>query len=82
MNYYDGDGNLFERAKGEYNQYLTPTTKIPTQTYDSYGYRFEHWNFNFNEVITEDKHIYPSFSQVDRYYEIKFYNYDGTHKIG
>ncbi|OED59032.1 InlB B-repeat-containing protein [Acholeplasma laidlawii] len=79
INYYDGDGHLFERQKGEYNQYIQPTSKIPTKTYDTYAYHFEGWDYNFNVVITETKDIYPIFTPVQRYYEIKFYNYDGIH---
>ncbi|WP_208454243.1 dockerin type I repeat-containing protein [Acholeplasma laidlawii] len=79
INYYDGDGHLFERQKGEYNQYIQPTSKIPTKTYDTYAYHFEGWDYNFNVVITESMDIHPIFTPVQRYYEIKFYNFDGMH---
>ncbi|NLK12522.1 MAG: hypothetical protein GX312_02915, partial [Candidatus Phytoplasma sp.] len=73
--YYDGNNEIFEITKAEYETYLQPTKKIPTKTYhDDIAYQFIEWDFNFNEVIKNKVEIHPIFIKVDRYYTVEFYN--------
>src|SRR5690606_21051033 len=71
--YYDGDEEVYEIVKGEYNTYLTPLQKVPEKTYhDDIAYKFIKWDYNYNLPVTGTIEIYPIFEEVERFYTVTF----------
>ncbi|MDY0276569.1 MAG: InlB B-repeat-containing protein [Acholeplasma sp.] len=73
--YYDGNDNVFAIEKGEYEKTIKPTKEIPTKEYlELIAYKFVGWEYDFNKVIISDIEIKPLFEEVDRYYDVSFFN--------
>ncbi|QWB99410.1 InlB B-repeat-containing protein [Mycoplasmatota bacterium] len=80
VTYLDGDGEFFKEVKVEYGQTTEAVTDIPRKTYiDDIAYKFTGWDFDFSTEITEDKNIQSTFTEVDRYYTVRFY--DGNDQV-
>jgi hypothetical protein len=80
VTYLDGDGEFFKEVKVEYGQKTEAITDLPSKTYvDNIAYKFLEWDFDFTSEITENKTIQPLFTEVDRYYTVRFF--DGNNQV-
>lgn len=52
---------------------------IPTKESDAYyDYKFDGWSQDLGKIVTDDMTVEPVFKSIDRYYDVRFFNYDGT----
>ncbi|CCV64247.1 conserved hypothetical protein (predicted large exoproteins involved in heme utilization or adhesion) [Alteracholeplasma palmae J233] len=78
ITYFDGDNNVFDTEKVEFEKLAKGTKKIPTKlAVGNDAYKFVQWDFDFNTPVTQNHRVYAEFSRVDRYYDISFYNDNG-----
>ena len=78
VTYVNGDGEFFSETRVEYGQLAEEITDIPRKTYvDNIAYKFESWDFDFTTPITEHITIHPVFSEVARYYQVRFLDGNG-----
>ncbi|MDD4070044.1 MAG: dockerin type I repeat-containing protein, partial [Candidatus Izemoplasmatales bacterium] len=71
--FYDGDGIIFDTQTVDYGQQaINPGNPSKSPNGDIY-YVFSKWSQNF-DFITGDLSVYPEFVEVDRYYDVVFYD--------
>src|SRR5690606_12179879 len=77
--WYDGDSNLIHTdLNQEYLSKLNPPSIIPTKTKtEQYQYEFNGWSESLDYCLGE-MHIYATFDEVLRPFEVKFYDGNGA----
>ena len=79
VTYVNGDGDFFAESRIEYGSLAEKITDIPRKTYvGDIAYKFEGWDFDFSTEITENITITPNFSEVNRYYQVRFFDGNGN----
>ncbi|MDY3196114.1 MAG: InlB B-repeat-containing protein [Paracholeplasma sp.] len=78
VTFNDGNGHFFTQIKVEYGQKATPPEQNPSKLFDEFAYKFTGWDFNFEQIIDAPVVINSIFEAVDRYYDVRFINPDGT----
>src|SRR5690554_602991 len=74
VNFFNGDLSILSSQQVEYGSSAATPSDIPWKLPEGdNAYKFEGWNIDYSN-ITGDLNVYPEFSVVDRYYDVRFYD--------
>jgi len=78
VQFLNGDGEFFDQIRIEYGDYLPTPSQEPRKTYhDNIAYRFLGWDYDDQTPIKENITVEPIFTEVDRYYDVRFFDGNG-----